>query len=92
MRQRLALTHPTFYFGLLVMLGTGILSATIRPAGGLALLIALLSGAFIALGARLWHRRLRRSIRREDPFLHRDGYPHDLLGDPRLISPRRQST
>jgi len=68
------------------MLGAGILSATLRPGGGTAAMLGVLTGAGLALTGRLWHRGLLRSARRRDPPKGLGGYRLDLLDDSRFTS------
>lgn len=86
MHTRLTLSHGVFYLGLLLMLGTGIMSAAVWPGGGYGISALTLAGAGIALGARLWHRRLHRAARQDRTLVDLGGYPIDLLRDPRFTS------
>ena len=89
MQRRIALSQQLFYAGLFLILGAGITSATIFPAGGLGLELLMLSGGIISLLSHIWQRRLRRSARETNNLVGLGGYPLDLLRDPRFISPRR---
>ena len=86
MQQQFSLSRRAFFAGLLLMLGTGILSATIWTGGGYAMPLLMLTGALVALGARLWHHRLRRAARQGNTMPDLGGYPLDLLRDPRFTS------
>ena len=70
------------------MLAAGILSAAVGTSGGVMAPL-MLTGAGVALGARLWHRRLHRAARRRDDLHDLGGYPLDMLRDPRFTSPHR---
>ena len=92
MQRRIALSHHLFYFGLALMLGNEILSATVLAGTGSALPVLTLAGAVIALAARLWHHRLRRAARPDHTIVDLGGYPLDLLRHPRFTHQRRTTT
>lgn len=61
MQEQLSHSQQVFYFGLVLMLGTGVLSATLWPAAGVGTIIGVAAGASLALGGRVWHRQVLRS-------------------------------
>ncbi|MBP7937870.1 MAG: hypothetical protein KA354_24790 [Phycisphaerae bacterium] len=61
MQERLSQSQQIFYIGLALMLGTGVLSATLWPAAGIGTIIGVAAGAALALAGRLWHRQVLRS-------------------------------
>ncbi len=79
MAQHLALSQRLFQLGLLVMLGTGILSTTIWTDGGVAPKIVMAGGAILAAAARLWQGHLRRLIHRAKTCPGLGGYPLEKL-------------
>ncbi|NLX14339.1 MAG: hypothetical protein GXY44_11890 [Phycisphaerales bacterium] len=79
MTQQLALSQRLFQCGLLVMLGTGILSATVWTDGGAALQIMMVGGAGLTIAARIWQGRLRRLIHRSRTCPGLGGYPLERL-------------
>ena len=85
-QQRLTLSRQVFYFGLSLMLGASIVSATLRPGGGTAAMLVVLTGAALALTGRLWHRGLLRSARRTDHPAGFGGYRLDLPCNSRFTS------
>ncbi len=79
MAQQLALSQRLFQLGLLVMLGTGILSTTIWTNGGATPKIVMAGGAILAIAARLWQGHLRRLIHRAKTCPGLGGYPLENL-------------
>jgi len=84
-QERLAHSRQAFYFGLLLMLAPGILSAMAGPGWGVALMAVMLAGAIVALAARLWYQRLLRTARHGGGSLR---YPVALTGHARFTSHR----
>ena len=66
MQQRLTLSRQVFYFGLALMLGASVLSASVCPSGGIGVTLTVLTGAGMALAGRFCHKRLLRSARQVD--------------------------
>ncbi len=85
MQERLAHSRQAFYFGLLLMLAPGILSAMAGPGWGVALVAVMLTGAIVALAARLWYQRLLRTARHGGGSLR---YPVAFTGHARFTSHR----
>ena len=79
MAQQLALSQRLFQLGLLVMLGTGILSATVWTDGGVTPPIMMVGGAVLTIAARIWQGRLRRLIHRSRTCPGLGGYPLERL-------------
>lgn len=79
MAQQLALCQRLFQLGLLVVLGTGILSTTIWPSGGATSKVVMAGGAMLAVAARLWQGHLRRLIHRAKTCPGLGGYPLEKL-------------
>lgn len=66
MQLRLTLSRQVFYFGLALMLGVSVLSASVCPSGGIGVTLAVFIGACMALAGRFCHKRLLRSARQVD--------------------------
>lgn len=68
MQERIARVQSLFYFGLFLMLGTSIASATAGGAGGSVILVCLSGvGALTAATAKFRLSRLQRQVRRHGP-------------------------
>ena len=88
-QQRLTLSQRMFHIGLLLMLITGILSTTIPAQDNLLVPGLILTGALMALAARIWRHYIHRAARQQDNMIDLGGYPLELLRDPRFSSHRR---
>jgi len=80
-QQRLTLSRQIFYCGLALMLGAGVLSATVVTGDGAIVMLVVLTGAGLALIGRLWHQWLLRSARRMGRSLGPICSPLDVPGE-----------
>jgi len=85
-QQKITLSQRIFYLGLLIMLVTGIISTTIIAANNPLVPALIITGAILALAARIWSRRIHKATRKNDNLVDLGGYPIDLLTDPRFTS------
>ncbi len=83
MQERLTHTRLAFYLGLILMLTPGILSATVWPQWRTGFVALALTGAAVALIARLWQGRLLKTARRSGGSV---GFPLNLAGHSRFTS------
>jgi len=83
MQERLTHARLAFYFGLILVMTPGILSATAWPQWRNGFVALALTGAVVALIARLWQGRLLRTARRGGGSV---GFPLNLAGHSRFTA------
>lgn len=66
MQQQISRAQQVFYLGLALMLSMALLSVVTAPADGPLIPTLTVTGALIALAARLWQSHLRRTLRERE--------------------------